>query len=133
MPTYTIPIYMDFANNDFFLWYGYFTVLLKYCGKSPEGYRLSGNSCVLLEKQRSQLLQAAAPCQELVSGVGRDVAHSLLACVVERLDTLVDAIGTLARAATLEDELGLGHALVVEFQVGGLSHPPEPLPKLLHR
>ena len=21
MPTYTIPIYMDFANNDFFLWY----------------------------------------------------------------------------------------------------------------
>ncbi|MEE3446791.1 MAG: hypothetical protein VZQ78_11375, partial [Prevotella sp.] len=39
----------------------------------PKGYRLSGDSCVLFEKQRSQLLQAAAPGEQH----GQD-SHSFL-------------------------------------------------------
>ena len=51
--------------------------------------------------------------------IGRYVAHGVQTSSVECLDALVDAVGSLARAAALEDEFGLGHTLVVHLQVGG--------------
>ena len=56
---------------------------------------------LLLEKQRSELLQAAAPSQELVAGVRRDVADGLLAGGGEGLDALVDAVAFHTAAAVV--------------------------------
>ena len=38
------------------------------------------------------------------TGVERDVTHGVQACGGEGLDALVDAVGTFARTATLENE-----------------------------
>ena len=47
--------------------------------KSPESHRPSGDFVILFEQQRGKFLQAAAPGEELMACVGRDVADGIQA------------------------------------------------------
>ena len=62
---------------------------------------------MLLEEQLSQLMQAAAPRQELMCSTLRDIAYGIMACCLKGGCRLTDAVGVLLAAAALEDECWL--------------------------
>ena len=69
----------------------------------------------LFKQPLSHLFEAATPGKELVGGALGDESFGIEACLLQRFDALVDALGILLVATSLEDVL---HALGILDLVG---------------